>query len=138
MNNDQLIAKLADDARKAAQSLRHSSYQERQKALLAIANAIENNQEVILRSNKIDMDRERAGGMSESLLDRLALNPSRIAGIAGGARKVAALEDPLRKIVRERTLENGLALKQMTVPFGVVGMVYEARPTSRLTLRSYS
>lgn len=128
MNNDQLIAKLADDARKAAQSLRHSSYQERQKALLAIANAIENNQEVILRSNKIDMDRERAGGMSESLLDRLALNPSRIAGIAGGARKVAALEDPLRKIVRERTLENGLALKQMTVPFGVVGMVYEARP----------
>ena len=62
------------------------------------------------------------------MLDRLLLTAERIGGIANGARKVAALPDPLNQVLRERTLENGLHLKQVTVPFGVVGMVYEARP----------
>ena len=128
MNNDQLIASLADKARSAATTLRRSEYSVRQGALLSIATAIEDRQEEILAANQRDVSRERAGGMSESLLDRLTLNSARIAGIAGGARKVAALEDPLGVTLRNRTLENGLQLKQMTVPFGVVGMVYEARP----------
>ena len=128
MNNDQLIASLADKARSAATTLRRSEYSVRQGALLSIATAIEDRQDEILAANQRDVSRERAGGMSESLLDRLTLNPARIAGIAGGARKVAALEDPLGVTLRNRTLENGLQLKQMTVPFGVVGMVYEARP----------
>ena len=92
MNNDQLIASLADKARSAATTLRRSEYSVRQGALLSIATAIEDRQEEILAANQRDVSRERAGGMSDSLLDRLTLNPARIAGIAGGARKVATLE----------------------------------------------
>jgi len=128
MSNDLLIADLASKARRAAQSLKSASYSERQRALHSIADAVESSASAILAANKEDADRELAAGMSESLLDRLSLNPSRIAGIAGGARKVAELDDPLGRIVRERTLANGLHLTQLTVPFGVVGMVYEARP----------
>ena len=127
-NNDQLIATLADTARRASNSLRRSTYLERQKALLIIADALESHAPKILEANARDMDRERAGGLSDSLLDRLELTSKRIAGIAGGTRKVAALEDPLGNVFRQRTLENGLHLTQISVPFGVVGMVYEARP----------
>lgn len=74
------------------------------------------------------MERGKASGLNSQLLDRLMLNGSRITGIAEGARKVAALPNPLGNILRHRTLENGLQLTQVTVPFGVVGMVYEARP----------
>lgn len=128
MSDDLLIADLASKARRAAQSLKSASYSERQRALHSIADAVESSASAILAANKEDTDRERAAGMSESLLDRLSLNPSRIEGIAGGARKVSELDDPLGRIVRERTLANGLHLTQLTVPFGVVGMVYEARP----------
>ena len=126
--NDTLISSLAETARRASNTLRRSSYKERQKALLVIADALEANQGVILQANEEDTKRERNAGMTESLLDRLALNPARISGIAGGARKVAALDDPLGNILRDRTLDNGLHLTQISVPFGVVGMVYEARP----------
>ena len=128
MNNDVLIADLASRARRAAQTLKSASYLERQRALNAIADAVETHASEILAANQEDTDRERASGMSESLLDRLTLNSSRISGIAGGTRKVAALEDPLGQVIRQRTLANGLHLTQVTVPFGVVGMVYEARP----------
>jgi glutamate-5-semialdehyde dehydrogenase len=74
------------------------------------------------------MNRGKSSGLNSQLLDRLMLNESRIQGIAGGARKVAALPNPLGNVLRERTLENGLKLTQVSVPFGVVGMVYEARP----------
>ncbi|MFM8191937.1 MAG: glutamate-5-semialdehyde dehydrogenase, partial [Actinomycetota bacterium] len=82
----------------------------------------------IISANNQDMERGRSSGLNSQLLDRLMLNESRIAGIAGGARKVAALPNPLGTVLRQRTLENGLQLTQVTVPFGVVGMVYEARP----------
>lgn len=128
MNNDQLIATLAANARNGAKTLTNSSYQERQSALLAIAAKIDENCAAILAANQIDIQREKSSGMSESLLDRLTLNDDRVAGIANGTRKVAALDDPLKQIIRQRVLENGLELTQITVPFGVVGMVYEARP----------
>jgi len=75
-----------------------------------------------------DTARKKSSGLNSQLLDRLMLNESRIQGIAGGARKVAALPNPLGNVLRERTLESGLKLTQVSVPFGVVGMVYEARP----------
>ena len=128
MNNDALIAHLADTARKAARTLTSSSYAERKAALLAIADAIESRQSEIIAANTEDMNRGKSNGLNSQLLDRLMLNESRIKGIAGGARKVAALPDPLGHVLRERRLENGLSLKQISVPFGVVGMVYEARP----------
>ena len=128
MSNDLLIANLADTARKAGRSLVAATYEERQKALLNIADALEARSAEIIVANSEDMERGKSSGLNSQLLDRLMLNESRIAGIAGGARKVAALPNPLGNILRKRTLENGLQLTQITVPFGVVGMVYEARP----------
>ena len=128
MSNDLLIANLADTARKAARTLVASTYEERQKALLNIADALEARTSEIISANNQDMERGRSSRLNSQLLDRLMLNESRIAGIAGGARKVAALPNPLGTVLRQRTLENGLQLTQVTVPFGVVGMVYEARP----------
>jgi len=128
MSNDLLIANLADRARKAGRSLVAATYEERQKALLNIADALEARSAEIIVANSEDMERGKSNGLNSQLLDRLMLNDSRIAGIAGGARKVAALPNPLGNILRKRTLENGLQLTQISVPFGVVGMVYEARP----------
>ena len=128
MSNDSLVAGLADKARLAARSLRASDYATRKNALLAIADEIESARAEIIAANKEDVDRERAGGLNESLIDRLLLNDSRISGIIGGTKKVAALSDPLGRIINTRRLENGLELTQVSVPFGVVGMIYEARP----------
>ena len=128
MSNDLLIANLADTARKAGRSLVAATYEERQQALLNIADALEARSAEIIVANSEDMERGKSSGLNSQLLDRLMLNDSRIAGIAGGARKVAALPNPLGNILRKRTLENGLQLTQISVPFGVVGMVYEARP----------
>ncbi|MEY3686111.1 MAG: hypothetical protein RJB00_1061 [Actinomycetota bacterium] len=128
MSNDQLVADLADKARKASRTLITSGYSKRQGALLSIADALEANMGEILEANKLDMERGKANGLNSSLLDRLALNPERIKDIATGARQVAALDDPLGIVLRQRTLSNGLKLTQVTVPFGVIGMVYEARP----------
>lgn len=128
MKNDSLVAGLGDKARLAARSLRASDYETRKTALLAIADEIESARAEIIAANKEDVDRERAAGLNESLIDRLLLNDSRISGIIGGTKKVAALADPLGRIINTRRLENGLELTQVTVPFGVVGMIYEARP----------
>jgi glutamate-5-semialdehyde dehydrogenase len=128
VSNDLLISNLADIARKAARTLVAASYEDRQKALENIAAAIEERRAEIIAANNEDMERGKSSRLNSQLLDRLMLNDARINGIAGGARKVAALPNPLGNIVRQRTLDNGLKLTQVTVPFGVVGMVYEARP----------
>ena len=128
MSNDLLVADLADRARKASKTLITAGYSKRQGVLLAIADALEANMNEILAANDLDIQRGKANGLNSSLLDRLALNPERIKDIASGARQVAALDDPLGIVLRQRTLSNGLKLTQVTVPFGVIGMVYEARP----------
>ena len=128
MSNDLLVADLADRARKASKTLITAGYSKRQGVLLAIADALEANMNEILAANDLDIQRGKANGLNSSLLDRLALSPERIKDIASGARQVAALDDPLGIVLRQRTLSNGLKLTQVTVPFGVIGMVYEARP----------
>ena len=122
------VAALADLARTAARTLTVASGAERAAALNAIADEIESRSTEILAANQVDIDRGIAEGMHPQLQDRLLLTSERIKGIANGARQVAALEDPLGNVLRERTLPNGLHLKQISVPFGVIGMVYEARP----------
>ena len=122
------VAALADLARAAARTLTVATGAERAAALNAIADEIESRSAEILAANKVDIDRGIAEGMHPQLQDRLLLTAERIKGIASGARQVAALEDPLGNVLRERTLPNGLHLKQISVPFGVIGMVYEARP----------
>ena len=122
------VASLADLARAAARTLTVATGAERAAALNAIADEIESRSAEILAANKVDIDRGIAEGMHPQLQDRLLLTAERVKGIASGARQVAALQDPLGNVLRERTLPNGLHLKQISVPFGVIGMVYEARP----------
>jgi glutamate-5-semialdehyde dehydrogenase len=128
MSATELIAELATTARKAARTLSTATGAERKAALDAIAQAIESRSAEILAANEADMVNARAENMHPQMQDRLLLNADRIKGIAGGARQVAALANPLGQVLRKSTLPNGLELEQISVPFGVIGMVYEARP----------
>jgi glutamate-5-semialdehyde dehydrogenase len=128
MSAEAIIAELAKKARIAARTLATATGAERKSALEVIAQAIEARSAEILAANDIDMQNARDEQMHPQMQDRLLLTAERIKGIAGGARQVAALADPLGRTLRESTLENGLELKQISVPFGVIGMVYEARP----------
>jgi len=128
MSAEAIIAELAKKARIAARTLATATGAERKSALEVIAQAIESRSAEILAANEIDMQNARNEQMHPQLQDRLSLTAERIKGIAGGAHQVAALADPLGRTLRESTLENGLELKQISVPFGVIGMVYEARP----------
>lgn len=128
MDAVQIVGELALKARKASRSLSTATGAERKTALEAIAQAIESRSAEILAANEIDMNNARAEDMHPQMQDRLLLTADRIKGIAGGARQVAALADPLGQILRKSTLPNGLELEQISVPFGVIGMVYEARP----------
>ena len=128
MDAQVLVNDLADKARIAARALATATGAERAAALNAIADEIEARSFEIQEANQADMERGQRDGLNSQLLDRLLLNDARVKGIANGARQVAALEDPLGQTLRERTLPNGLHLRQISVPFGVVGMVYEARP----------
>jgi glutamate-5-semialdehyde dehydrogenase len=128
MDSKALVADLADKARLAARSLSTASGAERKAALEAIAAALESRAGEILAANEVDMANARAENMHPQMQDRLLLTADRIAGMADGARQVAALNDPLGRTLKESTLPNGLHLRQISVPFGVIGMVYEARP----------
>lgn len=97
-------------------------------ALRAAADAVVAHVDQILGANADDLNAARAAGTPEAMLDRLALNPQRIDGIADGLRQVAGLPDPVGEVLRGYTLPNGLQLRQQRVPLGVVGMVYEGRP----------
>lgn len=118
-----------------AQRAKASSYEllttdtkARDGALLAMADALEANADAILAANERDLAAARAAGRREALLDRLALSPARIAGMAGGLRKVAALPDPVGGADYAVRRPNGLSIEKRRVPIGVVGIIYEARP----------
>jgi glutamate-5-semialdehyde dehydrogenase len=128
MDAAQIVAELAITARKAGRSLSTATGAERKAALYAIADAIEKRSAEIVTANAVDIERAKSEDMHPQMQDRLLLNASRVAGIANGARLVADLPDPLGQVLRHSTLPNGLDLKQISVPFGVIGMVYEARP----------
>jgi glutamate-5-semialdehyde dehydrogenase len=124
----EIVSALVDKARAASRTLSVATGAERKAALELIAQAIESRSAEIIAANELDMANARKDQMHPQMQDRLLLTPERIASIAGGARQVAALPDPLGITLRESTLPNGLELKQISVPFGVIGMVYEARP----------
>ena len=123
-----MIAEIAKRARVAARTLANSTSVQRNKVLLNIADELEKNLDLILTANQQDMAAAKAAGINESLQDRLLLTKVRITSMAQAARDIAKLPDPLGRVLVERNLDNGLNLKQKSVPFGVVGMVYEARP----------
>jgi len=128
MDATAIVSELALKARAASRSLSTATGEQRSQALREIADEIDKASDYILAANAEDMARAKSENMHPQMQDRLLLTPERITGISSGVRQVAALENPLGKIIREKDLPNGLHLEQRTVPFGVVGMVYEARP----------
>ena len=115
-------------AKTAAAALAPLPRKAKDAALLAMAEALVAEQDRILTANGRDVAAAREAGTSESLIDRLALTPERIGAMADGLRHVATLPDPVGEVVRGNSLPNGLELRQVRVPLGVVGIVYEARP----------
>ncbi|MEJ6577896.1 MAG: glutamate-5-semialdehyde dehydrogenase [Actinomycetota bacterium] len=128
MDATAVVAELADKARLAARTLIAATNKDRTEVLNRIAEELQSSEIEILAANSEDMARAKEEAMAESMQDRLLLTSSRISDMAAGAIQVSKLESPLGKTLRENTLPNGLHLKQISVPFGVVGMVYEARP----------
>jgi glutamate-5-semialdehyde dehydrogenase len=124
----QQVHDAARRARVAARALATLSTDTKNRGLNTAADHVLMSSRQILEANQQDLDAARAAGTPEAMLDRLALNPSRIEGIADGLRQVAGLPDPLGEVLRGRTLPNGLQLRQQRVPLGVVGIVYEGRP----------
>ncbi|QIG43759.1 glutamate-5-semialdehyde dehydrogenase [Nocardioides anomalus] len=115
-------------ARAASHGLALATRAEKDAALLAMADALVARWSEVLDANAEDVARAETGGTAANIVDRLRLTPQRLEDMARGLREVAALPDPVGEVVRGGTLANGLELRQVRVPFGVVGMVYEARP----------
>ncbi|MEM7736282.1 MAG: glutamate-5-semialdehyde dehydrogenase [Deinococcota bacterium] len=113
---------------RARQASRKLARADRNAALLAIADALPKHQAEILAANAEDVAAETAKGTSKALIDRLTLSPERIEGIATAVKQLVALPDPLHKVLDGMTLANGLRVRKVTVPFGVIGMIYESRP----------
>ena len=122
------ISQVTDAAREAARLLANATTHAKNRGLEAIAAALVQRTDQILSANAEDMARGRAEQMSEGLLDRLALTPERIRGIAGAVCEIIALPDPVGQVVRGMRTDIGLRVTQERVPLGVVGIIYEARP----------
>ena len=122
------MAALGADARAAAQALAATSAEARRGALRAAAVAIRDEEAAILEANAADMEAARKSGLSNALLDRLALDPGRVEAMAAGVEQVAALEDPLGRLLGEWERPNGLRIRRVSVPIGVIGIIYESRP----------
>ncbi|CAM3382872.1 glutamate-5-semialdehyde dehydrogenase [Isoptericola cucumis] len=119
---------VARRAQVASRALATATRSTKDAALHAIADALVASSAAIVEANAEDVARGRERGLSDGLLDRLALTPGRVGGIADALRELAGLPDPVGEVVRGQTLPNGLRLRQLRVPMGVVGMIYEARP----------
>jgi len=119
---------LAAEARKAARALARAGTAEKDRALLEAADAMGRRRDEILAANRADLEAARAAGQADALLDRLALDPRRLDAIAASLREVAALPDPVGEVTSSWRRPNGLSVKKVRIPLGVVLMVYEARP----------
>ncbi len=122
------VRTLAEAARTASRRLALLSRAEKDAALRTLADALDAATDDVVAANEQDLERGRSNGMAESLQDRLRLDPPRVAAVAQALRDIAALPDPVGEVVRGSTLANGLQIRQVRVPMGVVGMIYEARP----------
>lgn len=122
------VHQLADRARRASRILKRANRDWKDRALAAMAARIDENRSMILRANEQDLASGRANGTSEALLDRLKLDGPRIDGLIAALHELAGLPDPVGRVVRGETLPNGLRMRQVNVPLGVIGTIYEARP----------
>jgi glutamate-5-semialdehyde dehydrogenase len=122
------VAEACAAAKRAAGVLARADTATKDRALGRIAEMLDERVEEILDTNRADLDDERAANLSDALRDRLTLNAERVAGMAEGVRAIVSLPDPVGEEIERRTLENGIDLRKVRVPLGVVAVVYEARP----------
>ncbi|MEU4557597.1 glutamate-5-semialdehyde dehydrogenase [Actinoplanes sp. NPDC023936] len=122
------VLEQAAAARVAAIDLAAATRAEKDRALLLMADRLVERTDDIVAANAVDVANGRENGIGEAMIDRLTLTPERVLAMADGLRQLAALPDPIGDVVRGSTLANGLELRQVRVPFGVVGMIYEGRP----------
>lgn len=122
------VKEQAEKAKTAALRLSSATRATKDAALIAMADSLAKSETAILEANQRDVASAEANGTSAALIDRLRLTPDRIAGMVEGLRELAALPDPVGDVVRGWTNTNGVQVRQIRVPFGVVGIIYEARP----------
>ena len=122
------LTELGKKAKAASYEMNRLGTDAKNKALLAVADALVRHSSEILKGNRVDLENGEKNGMSPALMDRLRLTEERIQGIAEGVRQVAALEDPVGEIISMKRRPNGLQIGQMRVPIGVIGIIYESRP----------
>ncbi len=122
------IMELGRNARRASRELMGWTAEQKNSALLAMADALENRTPQIREANGQDVAEARENGLSDAMVDRLVLNDGRMAAMIQGLRDIAALPDPVGRILKAWEKENGLQLKKVAVPIGVIGMIYESRP----------
>lgn len=123
-----LMQKIGENARDAYRILSAASDVQKNKALLEASQAIRRNVREILNANELDMSAAREANLSDALLDRLKLDPTRIETMAKGLEEVAEFPDPVGKIIAQWERPNGLRIERVTVPLGVIGIIYESRP----------
>ena len=122
------VRRIAEEARAASGALAQTSADERNGALASMAAALRSHAAAIVEANGCDMDAARKAGTKEGLLDRLMLDEGRVEAMAAALEDLVALPDPLGAVQQKRTLESGIELQRVSVPLGVVAVVYEARP----------
>lgn len=122
------VTALADAARTASRTLATLTRQHKDTALQAMAGALAAASTDVLTANRDDVEQARSSGTAEAMIDRLALTQARIDGMVAGLRSLVDLPDPVGEVVRGWTMANGVQVNQVRVPFGVIGMIYEARP----------
>lgn len=123
-----MLTSLGINAKKASRALMSTATAKKNTALLLMAQAIEENAETIIAQNSVDIKNGEENGMNPSLIDRLKLDEKRIASIAGAIRQITALDDPVGKVLGGETRPNGLKIEKVSVPLGVIAVIYEARP----------
>jgi len=122
------VLQMAQRAREAASRMAITTAGQRNRALLAMSAALQSNQEAIISANEADMTAARKENVPEPLLDRLELTPARIKSMSEALKALSLLSDPIGEIIEGYTLPNGIEIKKVRVPLGVVAMIYEARP----------
>ena len=123
-----MLRKIGQEAREASKALASASDDQKNQALKLMSKSLMDNCDLILDANKQDLKKGKEIGISEALTDRLTLTNERIQSMAAGLLKIVELEDPVGKVEKEWTGENGLEYKKIRFPFGVIGVIYEARP----------
>lgn len=125
---EEIVFQIGELAKKASFSLASLSSEQKNQALLAMANAIDEQRSRIKAENLLDIKAAQTSGLSPSLIERLTLNDKRIDEMVSSIKNIASLSDPVGKLITHKTLDNGMELKKVRVPLGVIGIIFESRP----------